>query len=113
MARNSKGRFKAGQSGNPSGRPPGSQNSDYKVKMDEFFDRDEELSKKDWLKLSEYQRWQIRTRYWDFRIPRLRSEYLQVDAGALSDVAAGKIIAEILKIQLIDGPSDDNPKIAE
>lgn len=93
MAR-TKTSFKHGQSGNPKGRPPGI--SAEKAWFDEFFTGDQSLAKKDWQKLSPNQRWTIRAKSWDFRFPKLRSEYLDINLDSMSDELAGKIIAEVL-----------------
>ena len=101
MARNEKGQFEKGTSGNPAGKPVGS-NSKAKEWQDEFFERDKAKAKEDWEKLSPGQRWQIRAKYWDFQFPKLRSEHVDLSFDQMSDAMAGRIISSILENKLID-----------
>ena len=84
------------------GRPQGSPNkedSECRVWLDDFLKKDRELAEKDWQKLSEAQRWNLRGKLLDFKLAKLRS--IEVDTNIdISEEAENRILSQLLKIQL-------------
>ena len=101
MGGKTKTSYKIGQSGNPKGRPQGSSEA-AKDWWDNFFDKDRPLIKCDWKKISPSLRMQLRFKYLEFQIPKLRSEHLDLNLDSMSDQLAGQIISTILQNKLID-----------
>ena len=105
MARDKQGKWLQGSSGNPAGKRLRAL-SKAKQWQDEFFERDKAKAKEDWEKLSPYQRWTIRAKYWDFQFPKLRSEHMELDIDSMNDQFCGKIVGEILTRTIIDGNNE-------
>ena len=92
-------KYQPGQTGNPNGRKPGTPNKATSKAKDwllEFLDNDTEQATKDWQKLSERDRWQIRTRLYDYITPRMKQTDLKIDVDQMSDEEVERLVNEIL-----------------
>ena len=86
--------FKKGKTGNNQGRPAGASNN-VKDWWDDFFQQDRAKIQEDWDKISPSLRMNLRAKYWDYQMPRLRSDFLEVDFDGLSDKQYGQMMSEI------------------
>ena len=86
------------------GRPKGSggairEDSGCRAWLDTFLKKDRPLAEKDWQKLTEAQRWNLRGKLLDFELAKLRS--IEVDTNIdISEEAEKRILSQLLKIQL-------------
>lgn len=88
------------------GRPLGAENKlsvKQKKWLDGFLDGDFQMAEKDWQELSPSQRWNIRIKLLDFRIPRLRSEFVEADISTDDEEMVSNIATHIFKKALQDG----------
>jgi hypothetical protein len=79
--------FKAGQSGNPSGRPRGAKDKiarPTKQRLADFLAEDFDLAVKDWAKLTPADRWQRRPALYEFILPKL-ARNATFDLGSMTD----------------------------
>jgi len=93
MARNDKGQFEKGTSGNPLGKPIGTASA-AKEWQDTFFEGDKDKAVEDWEKLSPGQRWSIRAKYWNFQFPQLRATDTNLSMD-MTDADLDKVITGI------------------
>jgi len=86
MTRNEKGQFTKGASGNPKGKPVGTPCM-AREWLDKFIEGDREDAIIDWKALTAWQRWNVRTKFLEYQIPKLRAESvdLNVDFDKLTE----------------------------
>ncbi len=94
-------KYEPGQSGNPNGRKAGTPNKATKAAKDwllGFLDTDTPLAEKDWQKLSERDRWQIRAKMYDYVTPKMRQTDLKIDLEAMSDGEIDLLLRRALEL---------------
>lgn len=97
MDRDSKGRFVKGAGG----RPKGAKNvlpKKAKGFLIDFLEEDQTQAVQDWLKLSAWERWQLRSRLYEFIVPKLARSESILDVGSLSDEEVDKILTRALEL---------------
>lgn len=94
-------RFKKGESGNPKGRPKGSKDKAGAKAKDwllAFLDNDSELAAADWEKLRPRERWQIRTKLFDYVTPKMKSTDLNVSIDSMSDEQVDEMLRRAIAL---------------
>ena len=94
-------RFKKGESGNPEGRPKGSKDRAGQKAKDwilEFLDNDSELAAADWERLRPRERWQIRTKLFDYVTPKMRSTDLNMTIDNMSDEQIDEMLERAIQL---------------
>lgn len=81
------------------GRPPGSRNkasSELRDKLSEYLEKDFDRFKKDFEKLTPFQRMRVRSDLWNYYFPKLRAMELDASLG-VSESQAKEIIEQLSK----------------